>query len=154
MKKVLFLFLFIAGFTAANAQLPEGYYPVNWTFSAKKIADKSYEVHLVATVDEGWHVFSQTQPDDAIADPTNFVFNPNLVVKLKDKVKEVGKMEKFHDKKLGISANQYGGKVDFVQVVELNAAVKTNLTGTVSFQACNDEKCLKLKKVNFNIPIQ
>jgi hypothetical protein len=69
-------------------------------------------------------------------------------------VKEVGKLEKFRDEKLDISANQYSNKVDFVQVVKLKAKAKTSVTGSVEFQTCNDEKCLPAKTVNFTVALK
>lgn len=127
--------------------------PVSWTFEAKKIADKTYEIHLTATIQSGWHVYSQTQPADAIALPTEIKVNGNPLLALDGKIKEVGKMEKYHDAKLEISAHQYSGKVDFVQVVKAKTGAKTNFSGTVEFQTCNDERCLPPKKVNFSIAI-
>ncbi|MBS1574030.1 MAG: hypothetical protein JST09_01900 [Bacteroidetes bacterium] len=127
--------------------------PVSWNFSAKKIADKKYEIHLTATVQQGWHLYSQVQPSDAVVNPTTFVFNSNPLLAPEGKIKEMGKMEKFHDEKLGISAHQYAGSVDFVQVIKLKAKAKTNIAGVVQFQTCDDKKCLPPKKVNFNIPI-
>src|SRR5690242_20813026 len=105
-----------------QAQSPS---PVNWSFTAKKIADKKYEIHLTATVQQGWHLYSQVQPEDAVVNPTSFVFNANPLLAAEGKIKETGKMEKFHDAKLGISANQYAGTVDFVQVIKLKAKAKT-----------------------------
>ena len=77
---------------------------------------------------------------------------PDLIIGDMDSL-EKGKLEKFHDEKLGISANQYAEKVDFVQVVKLKAKAKTSLAGTVEFQTCDDKKCLPPKKVNFSIAI-
>ena len=71
-----------------------------------------------------------------------------------EKIKEMGSLEKFHDKKLDVSANQYSNKVDFVQVVKLKASAKTNISGSVEFQTCNDEKCLPPRTVNFNVAIK
>jgi hypothetical protein len=143
-------FLLITIFAiSAKAQLN----PVSWSFSAKKIADKTYEVHLTATMQTGWHLYSQVQPEDAIAIPTDFKINNNPLLSLEGKIKEIGKMEKFHDAKLDISANQYAGKVDFVQVVKLKANAKTNLSGKIEYQTCNDERCLS-KTANFTIPIK
>jgi thiol:disulfide interchange protein DsbD len=70
------------------------------------------------------------------------------------KIKEIGKMEKFKDKTLGISAHQYSNKVDFVQVVKLKASAKTNVSGNIEFQTCDDKKCLPPKTVNFNIALK
>lgn len=148
-KPVLaFLCLMLAG-AVANAQLN----PVSWSFSSKKITDKTYEIHLTATMASGWHLYSQVQPEDAIAIPTGFKINNNPLLSLEGSITEVGKMEKFHDKKLEVSANQYSGKVDFVQVVKLKANAKTNFTGSVEYQTCDDKKCLPPKTVNFTVAL-
>jgi thiol:disulfide interchange protein DsbD len=127
--------------------------PVSWSFNAKKTGDKTYEVVLTATIQKGWHLYSQTQPEDAIAIPTEIIFNKNPLVTAEGKIKELGKLEKFHDKTLDVTANQYSNKVDFVQVVKLRGNAKTNISGTVEFQTCNDEKCLPPKKINFNLSL-
>jgi thiol:disulfide interchange protein DsbD len=148
-KKLLFIVLVLVTGVAAKAQLN----PVSWTFSAKKLADKTYELHITATMQSGWHLYSQTQPEDAIAEPTLITFNKNPLLNLDGKIKEEGKMEKFHDAKLDLSAHQYSSKVDFVQVVKLKANAKTKVGGSVRFQTCNDEKCLPPKTVSFNIAL-
>jgi cytochrome c biogenesis DsbD-like protein len=134
---------------AAKAQLN----PVSWTYTAKKTADKTYEIHISASIQSGWHLYSQSQPQDAIAEPTKITFNKNPLVKLDGNIKEDGKLEKFHDAKLDLSANQYSSKVEFVQTVKMKASAKTNVSGTVRFQTCNDEKCLPPKTVNFSIAL-
>jgi len=149
MKKLSFLVVVLISALGLGAQNP-----VSWTFSAKKIDDKTYELHMTANIQSGWHLFSQNQPEDAIALPTGFTINNNPLLKLDGKIKEVGSMEKFHDKKLDISANQYSDKVDFVQLVKLKAKAKTNLTGSVEYQTCNDERCLPPKTVNFAVSIK
>lgn len=128
--------------------------PISWTFSSKKIADKIFELHLTANIQYGWHLYSQDQPEDAIAVPTSVTLNNNPLLKPDGKVKEVGKLEKFKDKTLGISANQYSEKVDFVQVVKLRSTARTNVSGTVEFQTCNDKKCLPPKTVTFNVTLK
>jgi thiol:disulfide interchange protein DsbD len=148
MKKVITLFSFILLAVIVKAQNP-----VTWSFTAIKLEDKKYEIRMTATIQSGWHVFSQTQPEDAIAIPTSFSLNSNPLLTLDGKIREVGKMEKFRDEKLDISANQYSGTVSFVQTVKLKATAKTNITGNVEFQTCNDEKCLPPKTINFSVPI-
>lgn len=135
---------------SASAQLN----PVSWSFSAKKVADKTYEVQMVATMQTGWHLYSQSQPDDAIAIPTAFTINPNPLFTLEGKIKEVGKMEVMKDKDLGVSANQYSKTVTFVQKIKLKANVKTNFKGNVEYQTCDDKKCLPPKTVNFDVAIK
>jgi Disulphide bond corrector protein DsbC len=149
-KTLLSLAVLIAGI-AANAQIQN---PVTWSYSAKKIADKVYEVTIVATINSGWHLYSQIQPSDAIAIPTTIKINNNPLIIKDGKIKEVGKLEKYKDKELGISANQYSQTVSFVQKVKLKGKVKTNVSGSIEFQTCDDKKCLPPKTVTFNVPVQ
>lgn len=113
-----------------------------------------YELRLTATMQSGWHLYSQMQPGDAVAQPTSFKFNNNPLLSLDGKVKELGKLEKFRDEKLDISANQYSGKVDFVQLVKVRGNAKTNVTGKLEFQTCDDEKCLPPKTIPFSIALK
>ena len=149
MKKGLFIIVLAFGFCFLHAQSP-----VSWSFNSKKISEKTYEVHLTANIQSGWHLYSQDQPSDAIAIPTSVTINNNPLLKLDGKVKEVGSMEKFNDKNLGISAHQYSNKVDFVQVVKIKSNAKTNVSGSVEFQTCDDKKCLPPKTVDFNVALK
>ena len=151
MKKVIFGFFLIMMAGCSNAQILS---PVLWNYSATKTGDKTYELHITAIIQPGWHLYSQHQPDDAIINPTTIVFNKNPLVILDGKSKEIGKMELYRDKKLGISANQYAGKLDIVQKIKLKTNVKTNVVGSVEFQTCDDKKCLPPATVNFSIPIK
>jgi len=149
-RTIIFTLVFVLVSNLLNAQLN----PVSWSFVSKKISEKTYELHLTATMQPGWHLYSQVQPEDAVAIPTGFKLNNNPLITLDGKIKEIGKMEKFHDAKLDISANQYAEKVDFVQVVKLKSNVKTNITGSVEYQTCDDKKCLPPKTVTFSIPVK
>lgn len=150
MKKLVGIsVLFSLGFTAVAQQNP-----ISWAFSSRKIGDKLYEIQMKATIEDNWHLYSQVQPADAVAIPTTFTFNPNPLFSLEGKVIESGKLEKFTDKTLGLSANQYSHTVIFTQRIKLKANVKTNLTGNVEFQTCDDKKCLPPKTVNYSIAIR
>lgn len=149
MKKLVFLLAAVLIVAAAQAQLN----PVSWKFTSKKISAKVYEIHMTAVMDNGWHLYSQTQPANAISIPTKFSFTGNPLVKLEGAVKEVGKMEKFHDATLDASANQYSKTVNFVQKITLKAAAKTNISGTVTYQTCDDKQCLPPKKVPFKVDL-
>ena len=148
-KLVFFIFLvFLAGIAPAQPLNP-----VSWTFNSKKISDNIYELQITATIQKGWHLFSQKQPEDAIAVPTSFSFNKNPLLDFDGKVKEVGKLEKYKDEKLDLSAYQYSNKVVFVQKIKLKGKAKTNVTGKLEFQTCNDEKCLPPKTVAISIAL-
>ena len=150
MKKFSLIALLFVSFLSIQAQ---GISPVSWSFGSKKISENVYELQMTATIQQGWHLYAQTQPADAIAQPTSFSFNKNPLVMLDGKIKEVGKLEKFKDEKLGVSANQYSNQVIFIQKVRLKGKAKTNITGKLEFQTCNDQKCLPPKTINLAITL-
>jgi thiol:disulfide interchange protein DsbD len=149
MKKILLvafaltLFLF-----KVNAQIEN---PVEWTYSAKKISNKQYEVHLTATIEGKWHVYAQDAGEGP--EPTSFVFNKNPLIKLIGKVNEVGKLETSFDKNFNSTLKFYNKKVDFVQKISLKSSASTVLKGTITYMVCNDNKCLPPKDVPFSIKI-
>lgn len=151
MKKIFLVSLSIVFLFTVHAQIMT---PVKWTFTSKKIADKTYEVHLTAILQNSWHLYSQIQPADAINIPTEILFTKSPLVALVGKTKEVGKMKVFKDTRLKISAHQYAEKVDFVQNVKLKANIKTNLVGSIEYQTCDDKKCLPPKKIDFTIALK
>jgi Disulphide bond corrector protein DsbC len=150
MKKFLASLLLVVSVFFVHAQFTT---PIQWTFTSKKIADKTYEVYLTATIQSGWHLYSQNQPKDAINQPTEILFSKNPLVTIDGKTTELGKMELYQDKKLKISANQYSGKVVFVQKVKVKSAAKTTISGSVEYQTCDDKKCLPPKKEMFKVAL-
>lgn len=151
MKKMLLFLIVVFSAAVASAQIAN---PVAWTFTSKKITETVYEVQMTAALQNGWHLYAQSQPKDAIAVPTTFEFTKNPLVQLEGNVKEAGKLEKFTDKDLGVSANQYSKLVVFSQKVKLKGKAKSNLSGNVTFQTCDDKKCLPPKTVNFNVALK
>ncbi len=150
MKKLVVLSVIVFAAFTAQAQLN----PITWTFTAKKTGDKAYDIVMKATIQKTWHLYSQVQPDDAIVNPTTFTINGNPLLKLDGKIIETGKMEKYKDAALGISANQYSNTVTFVQKIKLKSAAKTNFSGNVEYQTCDDHQCLPPKKVNFSVALK
>jgi len=128
--------------------------PVRWSYSSKKLSETLYEVHITANIDEGWHIYAQKQPKEAIAAPTKIKFNGNPLLKAVGKTSEIGTIKIQMLESLGIEQYEYSGSVDFVQVITLkNKSVKINLTGSVAYQACTDEKCLLPKEEKFNMSL-
>ncbi len=143
---VVFSWLFSWGTTA-----PQN--PVTWTYSAKKLGDKKYELRLAATVEGGWHIYSQTTPKGGPF-PTTIKFVKNPLVIPAGKIKEDGYMQIKHEEVFGVDVHYYDEKVEFVQVVTLKANVKTSISGSVEFMVCDEEKCLPPKTIPFSISIQ
>ena len=160
--KTNFLFLFCClNVSLAFSQIEN---PVHWNFTANKINDKQYEIHLRATMDHSWHLYAQAQPKDAIAQPTLIKFSKNPLLIISGKPKEKGRKEKYENKEVGISAWQYAGSIDFVQTIAVKSfdkfsaksgtgSTKINISGTITYQTCTEERCLPPKTINFSIPL-
>ena len=150
MKKILALpFLLFTIVTTTRAQIDN---PVQWTYTAKKIADKTYELHMTAIIDNKWHIYAQDAGEGP--EPTAFSFTKNPLVKLDGKVREDGKLEKTYDPNFKSTLKFYANKVDFVQKVKLKSSVATVVKGTVTYMTCDDKKCLPPKEIPFSIKVQ
>ncbi len=150
MKKLLLLPLFIIAFAGSSfAQIED---PVQWTYTAKKIAPKTYELHITATIGSKWHLYAQDAGEGP--EPTSFIFSKNPLVTLNGKVTEVGNLEKSYDPNFRSTLKFYADKVDFVQKVKLKSTASTVVKGTVTYMTCNDKKCLPPKEIPFSIKVE
>lgn len=150
MKKILILPFFIL---IGNVLFAQILHPVTWTAVSKKISDKTYEIRLTANMQKGWHIYSQTTPEGGPV-PTNISFIKNPLLVMKGKVKEVGKLEQHNEPLFGVDVKQFSDKVDFVQVVNLKANVKTSVNMSVEYMLCNDKQCLPPSTKKFTVALQ
>jgi thiol:disulfide interchange protein DsbD len=118
MKKILLSFLLIFSANLIFAQIIKN--PVNWTSSVKKLGDKTYQVVLVANIDKGWHMYSQTTPDGGPI-PTKVTVAKNPLITTTNGFKENGKLEQKYEPLFGVNVRQYSDKVEFTQVVKTKA---------------------------------
>ncbi len=150
MKKILSLILLlIAGSFLAMADVKD---PVSWSFTAKKKSDKSYDVVITATVTSPWHIYSMTSPKGA-GQPTQINFKKNPLISLVGAVKENGKLQSEYSKDFDATVKYYSNKVEFVQNVKVKGTAKTNISGTIEYMVCNDERCLPPATKTFDIKL-
>lgn len=126
----------------ANAQILN---PVHWNYSTEKINDSIYNLHIKASIDPGWHVYSQNAGDGPI--PTTITFEDNPDVELIGKTEEKGKEIRMYDKVFKSELRYYADEVDFIQKVKIGKG--TTINGTLEFMVCNDVNCLPPKDVPF-----
>lgn len=147
---VLVASLIIFAGSLVNAQIKN---PVKWTFTAKKINDKTYELHMTASIDPGWHIYTIDHSAD-IGVATTVTVNNNPLGAVSGKLKAVGKPVSMKDPSTGETVRFYERTVDLVQVVTLKASVKTSFTGSVEFMSCDDRQCLPPATKQFSISLQ
>ncbi len=127
--------------------------PVNRTVTSKKIKAKTYEVHLKATLNKGWHLYSQFTPEGGPV-ATKIRFTKNSLFDLDGKTKEIGKLEEKHEDLFGVDVKQFSNTVDFIQVIKLKAPVKTFADVLVEYMVCDDKQCLPPAIKKFSIELK
>ncbi|MEO5888687.1 MAG: protein-disulfide reductase DsbD domain-containing protein [Ferruginibacter sp.] len=147
MNKIFFTLIMIVAFGAVNAQNK-----ISWDYTAKKLANNKYEIHIIATPPAGWHIYSQNTPDGGPI-PTTFKFNKNALLALQGKVSEKGKVISYFDKNFKVKVMYFEGKADFVQIVTLKGNIKTNISGEIESMICNDRTCMPPTTEKFNVAL-
>ena len=148
MKKIFILFFTLIS-VISSAQI---YDPVNWEFSQKQISDTEIELKFKATIEEGWHLYSQHIGDDGPV-PTEFTFTTDGGYELIDGVTEGEPIEEF-DPNFDMILKYFGHEAIFTQIVQVSSAEDFNLDGNVYFMVCDEAQCLPPEEVEFSFEIK
>jgi hypothetical protein len=151
--KTLFMKLWILALIAVLSIHASAQKPVHWKFSAKRIADKTYEIHLTARMDQPWHIYSQSTPPGGPA-AIRIEFTNNPLVTISGSVKEHGALKTKKEKAFGVEVSYYEDKVDFIQLVKIKSNGKTSVTGYIQYMAGNEEQSLPITTASFNVALQ
>lgn len=144
--------LLLASLLIGAAGMAQSSKQVNWTWSAKKVADKTYEVHMIATIGGDFHLYAQDAGGDGPI-PTTFTFAKSPLFTLDGAVKEKGQVVKKFESAWNHDVRYYEKTVEFVQIVKLKSNIKTSLAGKVEFMVCNDHECLPPADVDIKVNI-
>lgn len=140
MKRILIMILGIVLLNSATqAQIVK---PVSWSFTSKKIKADVYELHMSATIVDGWNIYSQWTPDGG-PEPTVIKFLPNNNLLLGGNAKEVGTKKIKHEAVFDVDVHFFEKKVEFVQVVKVkNANGAKTMKGRINYMTCNKDQCV------------
>jgi thiol:disulfide interchange protein len=131
-----------------NAQVLE---PVKWETSVEKISDTEYDLISTAAVDDGWHLYSQSVPDDGPI-PTTFIYKATTDYELSGTTQE----EEGHtvdDPVFLMKIKFFEDKAEFRQRIKVLNQELSIVEGEVEFMACNDEKCLAPEYIDLRFDI-
>ena len=135
MKKLIILLVFVFS-TSAFSQILD---PVKWSTSIEKISDTEYDIIATATIDSGWHLYSQIVPEGGpIA--TSFIFQDSEDYELVGDTQE----EEGHvvdDPVFEMEIKFFENRAEFKQRIKVLNTVEL-IEGEVEFMVCDDEKCL------------
>jgi thiol:disulfide interchange protein DsbD len=112
--------------------------PVSWNFTSKKVSETEYDLVFKATIQQGWHIYSQFVKDGGP--------NPTLIeVKNAEKMgkaTEVGSHKNEHfDKMFDMQLIDFEQDATFTQRVKVKDA-NAPIQASIEIQACDEGKCL------------
>lgn len=149
MKKITIVAIVLVLFAIqSKAQILQ---PVRWSYAAKKTSTTEAVVFIKATIDEGWHVYSQFVKDGGPV-KTTIDFTPSKAFTLVGKTIEpqpITRMEKV----FGMEVGFFEKSVIFQQKIRLKAK-QTTVSGKLEYMTCNDQKCLPPDDIEFSIPVK
>ena len=146
MKRIASLFtLFLCATAVVLAQFQT---PVTIKASQNKVSDDVLEVVFRGTVDAGWHVYGT---DFADGGPTRaeLTLETQKGVKPDGKLRAVGNVQKKMDEMFGMEVSYMEGTAEFVQRFVITEP-EYEVSGYLTYGACNDENCMPPTNVEFN----
>jgi thiol:disulfide interchange protein DsbD len=125
--------------------------PVKWTFSSKK-GNNPHEYVLVATakIQDGFHVFAPEPGGDGLLIPTEVAITNKTAFKKIGHLTPTRRPVTKNMEGIGM-VNYYEGEIEFNLTVETDKP--GSLSGTMSFQCCNDQMCLPPTDVPFKVKL-
>lgn len=148
MKRIYLLVATLLFTASAFAQIET---PVKWSYAAKKISKTEAVVLIKATIEDGWHIYSQNVADGGPV-ATNFTFAPAKTYVIVGKPVEPKAITKY-ETSFKMNVSYFENSVVFQQKIKLKAGAAT-VKGKVEYMTCNDRKCLPPDEVEFNIPVK
>lgn len=146
--KILFVLATGLLFTlSASSQLIN---PIKWSYAAKRTSATSATIFIKATMEEGWHIYSQKATEGGPV-KTTFTFAPGQMFQLEGHVAEPTPVTKF-EKAFDMNVSYFEKEVIFQQKVKLNSG-KTTIKGAVEYMVCSDRQCLPPQTAEFSIPV-
>lgn len=148
MKKLTLSALLLLAVTLTKAQILT---PVHWSYGAKKTSPTEAVVFMKATIDAGWHVYSQTVKEGGPV-KTTFTFPASKQYTLVGNTIEPKPITR-NEKVFGMDVSFFENEVVFQQKIKLKAGQVT-VKGTLEYMTCNDKQCLPPEDLTFSIPVK
>lgn len=125
--------------------------PVHWSYGAKKLSKNEAVIFIKATIDDGWHVYSQYVKDGGPI-KTSFTFPASPEYTLIGKTIEPKPITR-NEPVFKMDVSFFEHEVIFQQKIKLKAGQAT-VKGTLEYMTCNDHQCLPPDDIDFSIPVK
>lgn len=146
--KSILLIAFIAFVSFGYSQILK---PVKWSFSSGKVNDSTANLYFKATIDKGWHVYSQFIKGEGPV-PTTFAFDKSSDYLRTGSIYEPKGIEEW-DPNFEMKLKYFASTVTFTQQIRIQSAKAFTVKGTLNYMCCNDKSCLPPEDVEFSFKV-
>lgn len=138
-----FLILLSILVTSFSLSAQEFINPVQWSVSVEP-TDQGHNLVMSAKIDQGWHLYSQTQFGDEFEGPirTEFYYNASDSTYVLQGPTQEPEVEPVYDPVFELDVIYFEDEVSFVQPIKIINAQGNILTAEVYYSVCDAEKCL------------
>ena len=138
-----FLILLSILVTSFSLSAQEFINPVQWSVSVEP-TDQGHNLIMSAKIDQGWHLYSQTQFGDEFEGPirTEFYYNASDSTYVLQGPTQEPEVEPVYDPVFELDVIYFEDEVSFVQPIKIINAQGNILTAEVYYSVCDAEKCL------------
>ena len=155
MKRLLIL-LFLLACSVQTGFSQNFLEPVQWLISSEKKGDDTYVIHMDATIDAGWHLYSQKkfggEFDGPIATEITFK-DAGTGYDLIGDTKEPD-LQPVYDPVFDLDVVFFEDEVRFSQEVKITDPTVTSVTFYILFSVCDDKKCLAPEEKEFIVDLK
>lgn len=152
MKRILsFLIILLVANTAFSQILD----PVEWDVSIEKQKGTEYNIIINASIDSGWHLYSQQQfgAEDEGPIRTEIYFNDSPTTYTLIGTTEEPKVAPIYDQVFEMNVVYFADEAKFVQAINVVNPEGLKINVEVSYSVCDDTQCLAPETRNFEVDL-
>jgi thiol:disulfide interchange protein DsbD len=152
MRKI-FLMLLLCTVGVAHAQGILD--PVSWNVTVAENNDDTHTITMVATIDDGWHLYSQEQFGEEFLGPipTEFTFNASpSTFQLIGETKEPA-IAPVYDPVFDLDVVFFEDTATFTQTIQVKKPDNLILKVEIYYSVCDDQQCLPPDTKTFELPL-
>ncbi len=126
--------------------------PVTWSIDAKHVEGSTYDLVFVADIDNGWNVYSQfIEEGGPIATSVTYESEGH---KLLGKAQETGDKKAGLDPIFEMELAKFTAKKPYTIIQRIDAGSAKNVSGYLTFMACDDSHCIPPTDVDFSLAMK
>ncbi|MBP7810170.1 MAG: sugar transporter [Bacteroidia bacterium] len=143
---------FLVAFFLPFYFLGQGMNPVKWEAKYNELPNNEGEIIVTATIEKGWHTYSQNISPDAGPVPTTVNFSPGSDFEVIGKSTEENVKEEF-DKTFEMKIASFDGKAIIKQKLKRKNAKGFQTPIKIEYMVCNDKQCLPPKTIDLMLVV-